>query len=313
MEKISSDEELYFQDRIDRGEKIEVHDWMPDGYRKTLIRQITQHANSEYVGMLPESNWLAKAPSLNRKAILLAKVQDEAGHAQYLYSVLEGLGVSRADLYDDLYSGRSKYLNIFNYPAMTWADVGMIGWLTDGAAIINQVPLSECSYGPYARAMKRICQEESFHNRQGFELVLELIKSGSKGKAQAQNALNRWWWPTIMVFGPPDDKSIHSANSMKWKIKLFTNDTLRQKFVDQTVPQIEYLGLKVPDSECIFDPKRGQYTIGKINWDEFNSVLKGNGLCNASRLTAREKAWKTNSWVREAATYAQINKFEVGV
>lgn len=293
--------ERAFQQRIDGGEKIEPQDWMPEAYRRTLQRQMAQHAHSEYVGMLPEGAWITRAPSLSRKCILLAKVQDEAGHAQYLYSALESLGLSREQAYGQLLAGEAKYLNIFNYPALSWADVGMIGWLTDGAAIVNQVPLSRCSYGPYARAMVRICQEESFHHRQGFDLVRRLAEGTPAQRRMAQDALNRWWWPTVMVFGPPDEDSVHSQRSMRWGVKLYSNDTLRQKFVDQTVPQVLHLGLTVPDPDLRFNPDTGHYEIGRIDWDEFNRVIRGQGLCNRERLASRRRSWDEGAWVREAA------------
>jgi len=292
---------LEFQQRIDRGDKIEPQDWMPESYRQALQRQMAQHAHSEYVGMLPEGRWITRAPSLHRKCILLAKVQDEAGHAQYLYSALESLGLSREQAYGQLLSGQAKYLNIFNYPALSWADVGMIGWLTDGAAIVNQVPLSRSSYGPYARAMLRICQEESFHHRQGFDLVRKLVEGSPDQREMAQEALNRWWWPTVMVFGPPDEDSVHSQRSMRWGIKLYSNDTLRQKFIDQTVPQIHHLGLSVPDEHLRFNQETGHYEIGLIDWDEFQRVIQGNGQCNRDRIAARRHAWESGAWVREAA------------
>ncbi|MCM2552330.1 1,2-phenylacetyl-CoA epoxidase subunit PaaA [Burkholderia glumae] len=294
-------DEAAFQQRIDDGRKIEPQDPMPAAYRRTLMRQMAQHAHSEYVGMLPEGGWIARAPTLHRKCILLAKVQDEAGHAQYLYSAMETLGISRAQAYQQLLEGRAKYLNIFNYPALSWADVGMIGWLTDGAAIVNQVPLSRCSYGPYARAMVRICQEESFHHRQGFDLVMKLAQGTPAQRQMAQDALNRWWWPTLMVFGPPDADSPHSARSMKWGIKLYSNDALRQKFIDQTVPQVHYLGLEVPDDQLRFNEETGHYETGPIDWDEFERVINGGGLCNRARIEARNKAWDEGAWVREAA------------
>ncbi|MBI0329628.1 1,2-phenylacetyl-CoA epoxidase subunit PaaA [Burkholderia plantarii] len=294
-------DEAAFQQRIDDGRKIEPQDGMPAAYRRTLMRQMAQHAHSEYVGMLPEGGWISRAPTLHRKCILLAKVQDEAGHAQYLYSAMETLGLSREEAYQQLLDGRAKYLNIFNYPALTWADVGMIGWLTDGAAIVNQVPLSRCSYGPYARAMVRICQEESFHHRQGFDLVMKLAHGTPAQRQMAQDALNRWWWPTLMVFGPPDADSPHSARSMKWGIKLYSNDALRQKFIDQTVPQVHYLGLEVPDEQLRFNADTGHYETGPIDWDEFERVINGGGLCNRARIEARNKAWDDGAWVREAA------------
>ncbi|WP_374347097.1 1,2-phenylacetyl-CoA epoxidase subunit PaaA [Chitinimonas sp.] len=293
--------EADFQQRIVRGDKIEPQDWMPERYRQLLLRQMSQHAHSEYVGMLPEGFWLSRAPSLHRKCVLLAKIQDEAGHAQYLYSALESLGTSRDEVYQQLLSGQAKYLNIFNYPALTWADVGMIGWLTDGAAIVNQVPLSRSSYGPYARAMVRICQEESFHHRQGFDLVRALVEGSAAQRQMAQDALNRWWWPTVMVFGPPDEQSPHSRQSMQWGIKLYSNDTLRQKFIDQTVPQIHHLGLTVPDPELRFNQATGHYEIGRIDWDEFNRVVQGEGQCNRQRISSRRRAWEQGAWVRDAA------------
>ena len=290
-----------FQARVDAEEKIEPKDWMPQAYRKTLVRQISQHAHSEIIGMQPEGNWLTRAPTLRRKCILLAKVQDEAGHGLYLYSSGETLGTSRDQMIDDLLSGKAKYSSIFNYPALTWADMGAIGWLVDGAAIMNQIPLCRCSYGPYARAMVRICKEESFHQRQGFEIMLSLSRGNQAQKDMAQDALNRWWWPSIMMFGPSDKDSKHSAQSMVWKIKRFSNDELRQKFVDVTVPQAEFLGLKVPDDDLKFDKKTGHYEIGEIDWQEFYEVLKGNGPCNRQRMAKRQKAHIDGVWVREAA------------
>lgn len=290
-----------FQTRIDDEEKIEPKDWMPEAYRKTLVRQISQHAHSEIIGMQPEGNWLTRAPSLRRKCILLAKVQDEAGHGLYLYSSGETLGTSRDQMIDDLLSGKAKYSSIFNYPALTWADIGAIGWLVDGAAIMNQIPLCRCSYGPYARAMVRICKEESFHQRQGFEIMLSLSRGNKAQKDMAQDALTRWWWPSIMMFGPSDKDSIHSAQTMAWKIKRFSNDELRQKFVDITVPQAEFLGLTVPDDDLEFDEKTGHYNIGEIDWQEFYEVLKGNGPCNRQRMAKRQKAHDDGAWVREAA------------
>ena len=290
-----------FQDRIDRGIKIEPKDKMPDGYRKTLIRQISQHAHSEIVGQLPEGNWITRAPSLRRKAILLAKVQDEAGHGLYLYSAAETLGVSRDQMIRDLHSGKAKYSSIFNYPTLTWADIGAIGWLVDGAAIINQIALCRCSYGPYARAMVRICKEESFHQRQGYEILLTLCRGTVEQKAMAQDALNRWWWPSLMMFGPPDAESTHSEQSAKWKIKLVSNDGLRQKFVDQTVPQGDFLGLAFPDPKLKWNGERGHYDFGEIDWTEFKNVVQGNGPCNRDRLQARVDAHEEGAWVREAA------------
>ena len=295
------DKERAFQDRIDADSKIEPGDWMPEGYRKTLIRQISQHAHSEIVGMLPEGNWITRAPSLQRKAILLAKIQDEGGHGLYLYCAAETLGVSRAELTRQLLSGKARYSSIFNYPTLTWADIGAIGWLVDGAAIMNQVPLQRCSYGPYARAMIRICKEESFHQRQGFDILRALCEGSEAQKDMAQDALNRWWWPSLMMFGPPDSDSVHSAQSMAWKIKINSNDELRQKFVDQTAPQARYLGLTVPDPDLRWNEARGAYDFGAIDWDEFHQILQGNGPCNAERMAARRRAHAEGAWVREAA------------
>ncbi len=295
-----------FQTRIDAEENIEPKDWMPDAYRKTLIRQISQHAHSEIVGMLPEGNWITRAPSLRRKVALLAKVQDEAGHGLYLYSAAETLGISRAELLEQLHTGSAKYSSIFNYPAITWADIGAIGWLVDGAAIMNQVMLTRTSYGPYARAMVRICKEESFHQRQGYEIMLTLSKGTEVQKSMAQDALNRWWWPSLMMFGPADSDSKHTQQSMKWKIKRKTNDELRQQFVDQTVPQAEVLGLTIPDKDLKWNEASGHYDFGAINWDEFWKVVKGNGPCNRERLKARVEAHEKGAWVRAAATaYAE--------
>jgi len=298
-----------FEAYIAADNKVEPKDWMPDAYRKTLVRQISQHAHSEVVGMLPEGNWITRAPSLKRKAILLAKVQDEAGHGLYLYSACETLGVERADLVKDLLSGKAKYSSIFNYPTLTWADIGAIGWLVDGAAIMNQVPLCRCSYGPYARAMVRVCKEESFHQRQGYTIMMELMKGTKEQKAMAQDALNRWWWPSLMMFGPSDKDSKHSAQSMRWKIKRFSNDELRQRMVDMTVPQAELIGLKVPDDELKWNEEKGGYDFGEINWDEFYQVIAGNGPCNKERLDVRNKAHNDGAWVREAAiAYADKQK-----
>jgi len=296
-----SEREARFQERIDGEQKIEPRDWMPEAYRKTLVRQISQHAHSEIVGMLPEGNWIGRAPTLKRKLILMAKVQDEAGHGLYLYSAAETLGTSRADMIEQLLDGRAKYSSIFNYPTLTWADVGAIGWLVDGAAIMNQIPLCRCSYGPYARAMVRVCREESFHQRQGYELMLALCRGSDAQKRMAQDALDRWWWPSLMMFGPSDNESRHTAQSMAWKIKRFSNDELRQKFVDTTVPQAEYLGLTVPDPDLEFDEATGHYRFGAIDWEEFFAVLKGNGPCNRERLEARRNAHEDGRWVREAA------------
>jgi ring-1,2-phenylacetyl-CoA epoxidase subunit PaaA len=290
-----------FQQRIDADIKVEPKDAMPEAYRRTLIRQISQHAHSEIVGMLPEGNWITRAPSLKRKAILMAKVQDEGGHGLYLYSAAETLGVSRDQMVADLHAGRAKYSSIFNYPTLTWADIGAIGWLVDGAAIMNQIPLCRCSYGPYARAMVRICKEESFHQRQGYDIMLSLCRGTSDQKAMAQAALNRWWWPSVMMFGPPDAESVHSAQSAAWKIKILSNDELRQRFIDQTVPQADYLGITVPDPDCKWNEERGHYDFGPIDWDEFYNVIKGNGPCNRDRLRTRVKAWDDGAWVREAA------------
>ena len=291
----------HFQARIDAEEKIEPKDWMPDAYRQTLIRQISQHAHSEIVGMLPEGNWITRAPTLLRKAILIAKVQDEGGHGAYLYSAAETLGISRAEMIDQLLAGKAKYSSIFNYPTLTWADIGAIGWLVDGAAIMNQIPLCRCSYGPYARAMVRICREESFHQRQGYHLMLSLARGTREQKAMAQDALNRWWWPSMMMFGPPDGASQHTALSVRWKIKRFTNDELRQKFVDFTVPQAKFLDLEIPDPKLSWDEAEGRHRFGEIDWKEFNEVLKGNGPCNRERLAARRAAHDDGRWVREAA------------
>jgi ring-1,2-phenylacetyl-CoA epoxidase subunit PaaA len=294
-----SDDERRFQDRIDNDIKIEAKDWMPEGYRKTLKRQISQHAHSEIVGQLPEGNWITRAPTLERKVILLAKVQDEAGHGLYLYCAAETLGISRDEMTEQLLSGKAKYSSIFNYPTLTWADMGAIGWLVDGAAIMNQVPLQYCSYGPYARAMVRICKEESFHQRQGFDIMNILSKGAEAQKAMAQDALNRWWWPALMMFGPSDADSVHSAQSFAWNIKQNSNDELRQKFVDQTVPQAEFLGLKVPDNDLRWNEEKNSYDYGAINWDEFFAVISGDGPCNKERIAARQKAWNEGEWFRE--------------
>ncbi|MBS0364760.1 MAG: 1,2-phenylacetyl-CoA epoxidase subunit A [Proteobacteria bacterium] len=296
-----SAQEQRFQARVDAEEKIEPKDWMPDAYRQTLIRQISQHAHSEIVGMLPEGNWITRAPSLRRKAVLMAKVQDEGGHGMYLYSAAETLGVSRAQMMQQLLSGAAKYSSIFNYPTLTWADIGAIGWLVDGAAIMNQIPICRCSYGPYARAMVRICKEESFHQRQGFEIMLTLAHGSADQHTMAQDALNRWWWPSIMMFGPSDADSKHSAQSMRWKIKRFSNDELRQKFIDVTVPQAQYLRLTIPDPRLRWNEATQHYDIGPIDWEEFANVLRGNGPCNRERLAARRAADEAGAWVREAA------------
>lgn len=295
------DLEKQFQDKIDREIRIEPRDWMPEKYRQTLIRQISQHAHSEIVGMLPEGNWITRAPSLRRKAILLAKVQDEGGHGLYLYSAAETLGITRDQMYEQLHSGKAKYSSIFNYPTLTWADMGAIGWLVDGAAIMNQVPLCRASYGPYARAMVRICKEESFHQRQGFELLLSLSKGSEAQRKMCQDAINRWWWPSIMMFGPTDDASPNSEQSMRWKIKRFSNDELRQKFVDMIAEQVKILGMTLPDPDLKWNEARGHYDFGAINWEEFWQVISGNGPCNKQRLDTRRKAWEDGAWVREAA------------
>jgi len=298
---ILPDMEKLFQDKIDAEIKIEPKDWMPEGYRKNNIRQISQHAHSEIVGMLPEGNWIGRAPSLKRKAILLAKVQDEAGHGLYLYSACETLGISREETINDLHSGKAKYSSIFNYPTLSWADIGAIGWLVDGAAIMNQVMLTRTSYGPYARAMVRICKEESFHQRQGFESLLVLSKGTEEQKAMCQDSINRWWWPALMMFGPRDSESSNSDQSMKWKIKRKSNDELRQQFVDMIAEQIKVLGMRLPDDNLKWNEERKHYDFGEIDWKEFWEVVKGNGPCNKQRLEARRKAWEDGAWVREAA------------
>ena len=301
-----------FQARIDTEEKIEPNDEMPEGYRSTLVRQIGQHAHSEIVGMLPESNWITRAPSLKRKAALLAKVQDEGGHGLYLYSAAETLGISRDEMTAELLAGKAKYSSIFNYPTLTWADIGAIGWLVDGAAIMNQIPLCRCSFGPYARAMIRVCKEESFHQRQGYEIMMTLMRGIDEQKEMAQDALNRWWWPSLMMFGPHDSDSVHGDRSMKWKIKRFSNDDLRQKFVDATVPQGQFIGLEFPDPDLKWNEKRGSYDFGEIDWDEFRNVVKGNGPMNWERLAARRKAWDNGAWVRAAAlAHAEKRKARV--
>lgn len=295
---------------VEAENKVEAKDWMPDAYRKTLIRQIAQHAHSEIVGMLPEGNWITRAPSLRRKCILLSKVQDEGGHGLYLYSAAETLGIDRDTLINELHAGKAKYSSIFNYPTLTWADIGAIGWLVDGAAIVNQVSLQRTSYGPYSRAMIRICKEESFHQRQGYEIMIAMGRNGNEAqKAMAQDALNRWWWPSLMMFGPSDKDSAHSAQSMAWRIKRHANDELRQKFVDMSVPQAEYCGLTIPDPALRWNEERGHYDFGEIDWTEFNEILKGNGPCNRERIAARKKAYDDGKWVREAAlAYAAKKK-----
>jgi ring-1,2-phenylacetyl-CoA epoxidase subunit PaaA len=303
--------EKVFQDKIDQEIKIEPKDWMPDAYRKTLVRQISQHAHSEIVGMLPEGNWITRAPSLRRKVSLLAKVQDEAGHGLYLYAATETLGTTRETTIDELNSGKAKYSSIFNYPTLTWADIGAIGWLVDGAAIINQVALCRTSYGPYARAMVRICKEESFHQRQGFEILLTLSKGSPAQREMCQDAINRWWWPSLMMFGPRDDDSPNTIQSMQWKVKRFTNDELRQKFVDICADQAKVLGMSIPDPDLKWNEAEGQYYFGAIDWEEFWNVVKGNGPCNKQRLEARNKAHDEGAWVREAAAaYAEKQKLK---
>jgi len=290
-----------FEARVAADDFIEPKDWMPETYRRTLVRQISQHAHSEVVGMLPEGNWITRAPSLRRKAILLAKVQDEGGHGLYLYAAAETLGVSRDEMTEALHAGRAKYSTIFNYPTLTWADIGAIGWLVDGAAIMNQVPLQRCSYGPYARAMVRVCKEESFHQRQGYEIMMALMAGTPAQKRMAQDALDRWWWPAVMMFGPPDDNSPNSAQSMRWRIKRETNDELRQKFVDVTVPQAEAIGLKVPDPDLHWNAARGGHDFGPVDWEEFYAVVRGEGPVAKERMQARVAAWEEGAWVRDAA------------
>ena len=291
--------ERAFQERIDRGERIEPKEWMPEGYRRTLMRQIGQHAHSEIVGQLPEGNWITRAPTLERKAILLAKVQDEAGHGLYLYCAAETLGITRDEMFEQLHSGRAKYSSIFNYPTLTWADMGAVGWLVDGAAIMNQVPLQRTSYGPYARAMVRICKEESFHQRQGYSIMMRMAQGTPEQREMAQDALNRFWGPALMMFGPSDAESVHSAQSMAWRIKINTNDELRQKFVDQTVPQAEHLGLTIPDETLAWNEEKGGHDFAEPDWAEFFEVIKGNGPCNKERLGARVEAWEGGRWFRD--------------
>jgi ring-1,2-phenylacetyl-CoA epoxidase subunit PaaA len=294
--------QTHFDETIAHERRIEPRDWMPDGYRRTMVRQIAQHAHSEIIGMQPEGEWVTRAPSLRRKAILLAKVQDEAGHGLYLYSAAETLGVDRADLTQMLIDGRQKYSSIFNYPTLSFADVGVIGWLVDGAAICNQVPLCRSSFGPYARAMIRICKEESFHQRQGYELLLTMMRGTDAQRSMVQDATNRWWWPSLMMFGPPDDRSPNTAQSMAWGIKRHTNDELRQRFVDMSVPQAEALGVTLPDPELRWNELRGHHDFGAVDWDEFTRVLAGEGPCNAERIERRRVAHDEGAWVREAAT-----------
>jgi ring-1,2-phenylacetyl-CoA epoxidase subunit PaaA len=294
-------DDVIFQDKIDQDIRIEPKDWMPEDYRKTLIRQISQHAHSEIVGMLPEGNWITRAPSLKRKATLIAKVQDEAGHGLYLYSAAETLGITRDEMIDQLHTGKAKYSSIFNYPTLTWADIGAIGWLVDGAAIMNQVPLTRTSYGQYARAMVRICKEESFHQRQGFEILLTLSRGSQDQRDMCQDAINRWWWPSVMMFGPNDDASPHTAQSMKWKVKRFTNDELRQRFIDICAEQVKILGMNLPDKNLKWNEEKGHYDFGAIDWDEFWQVVNGNGPCNKERMEARIQAHENGEWVRNAA------------
>jgi ring-1,2-phenylacetyl-CoA epoxidase subunit PaaA len=294
-------DERAFQARVDADVRIEPRDWMPEAYRKTLIRQISQHAHSEIVGMLPEGNWITRAPTLERKMILLAKVQDEGGHGLYLYAAAETLGISRDEMNEQLHTGKAKYSSIFNYPTVTWADIGVFGWLVDGAAIMNQVALQRCSYGPYARAMVRICKEESFHQRQGFDSLVQLSRGTDGQREMLQNAVDRWWWPVLMMFGPPDGQSVHSAQSMRWKIKHMSNDEGRQRFIDQTVAQAEYLGVTLPDADLQWNDERGHYDYGDIDWEEFMQVLRGDGPCNRERLRARAQAHEKGAWVRDAA------------
>ncbi|MET0300383.1 MAG: 1,2-phenylacetyl-CoA epoxidase subunit PaaA [Flavitalea sp.] len=307
---MSVDQETIFQNKIDNEIRIEPKDWMPEAYRRMLIRQMSQHAHSEIVGMLPEGNWITRAPTLKRKATLIAKVQDEAGHGLYLYSAAETLGISRDEMLQQLHSGKAKYSSIFNYPTLTWADVGAIGWLVDGAAIMNQVPLCRASYGPYARAMTRICKEESFHQRQGFEILLTLSKGNEAQRNMCQDAIDRWWWPSVMMFGPPDTDSPNSAQSMRWKIKRISNDELRQKFIDVCAEQVKLLNMQLPDKDLKWNEQTGHYDFGEINWKEFYDVLNGKGPCNAERMTARVKAHEDGEWVREAAQ-AHANKIAV--
>jgi len=306
----SENMEHTFQEKVDQDIRIEPKDWMPDAYRKTLIRQISQHAHSEIVGMLPEANWITRAPSLKRKATLIAKVQDEAGHGLYLYSAAETLGTSREEMVDQLLSGKAKYSSIFNYPTITWADMGAVGWLVDGAAIMNQVPLCRASYGPYARAMVRICKEESFHQRQGFEILLVLSKGSEAQRRMCQDAIDRWWWPSVMMFGPNDESSPHTAQSMRWKIKRFSNDDLRQRFIDVCAEQVKLLGMHLPDEQLKWNEERQHYDFGPIDWEEFRQVINGNGPCNKERLAARVQAHDDGAWVREAAMAYAAKKRE---
>lgn len=293
--------EQAFEDKIARGQVIEPKDWMPERYRKQLIRMMSQHAHSEVVGMLPEGNWITRAPSLERKLVLLAKVQDEAGHGLYIYSATETLGADRKELIDQLLAGKAKYSSIFNYPTTNWADIGAIGWLVDGAAIVNQTALAKCSYGPYSRAMLRICKEENFHNKQGYQIMARMMRGTEQQQQMAQDAMNRWWWPALMMFGPSDKNSPNSEELMRWKVKLYSNDDLRQRFIDRTVPQAEAIGLKIPDKNLKWNEKTRHYEHGEINWEEFNAVITGNGPCNKERMYARKKAHEDGRWVRQAA------------
>ncbi len=296
-----AEKEKLFEERIAHGDTIEPKDWMPERYRKQLIRMMSQHAHSEIVGMLPEGNWITRAPSLSRKAVLLAKVQDEAGHGLYIYCGTETLNISREELLNDFLAGKAKYSSIFNYPTLTWADMGAIGWLVDGAAIVNQTVLAKCSYGPYSRAMVRICKEENFHHKQGYEILATLMKGTPEQKAMAQDSVNRWWWPSLMMFGPPDKESPNSAELLRWKVKRFSNDELRQRFIDRTIPQAENIGIKIPDPDLKWNEATKHYEYGKINWDEFFDVINGKGICNKERMRARREAHENGEWVRKAA------------
>ena len=295
------EQEIKFQERIDRGEVIEPKDWMPERYRKQLIRMMSQHAHSEIVGMLPEGNWISRAPSLKRKTVLLAKVQDEAGHGLYIYSGVETLNVSREELVGEFLNGKAKYSSIFNYPTLSWADMGAIGWLVDGAAIVNQTALAKCSYGPYARSMVRICKEENFHHKQGYEILATLMKGTKEQREMAQDSINRFWWPSLMMFGPHDKDSPHSTDLLRWKVKLFSNDTLRQRFIDRTIPQAENIGLTIPDPQLKWNEETKHYDHGDIDWVEFKNVINGRGICNKERMKARRQAHEDGAWVREAA------------
>lgn len=300
---VSKEEALLakFEEKVQAGEAIEPRDWMPEAYRKHLIRQMSQHAHSEVIGMQPEGNWVTRAPSLRAKQILLAKIQDEGGHGLYLYSAAETLGISRKEMIEQLHGGKAKYSNIFNYPSLTWADIGAIGWLVDGAAIVNQVSLQRTSYAPYSRAMVRICKEESFHQRQGYEIMAQMMQGTEEQREMAQDAMNRWWWPSLMMFGPHDTDSPHSADAFRWKIKRHTNDELRQKFIDKTVQQAEVIGLTIPDPDLKWNEAKGCYDYGRIDWEEFNRVIRGNGPCNKQRLDHHKKVHADGAWVREAA------------